>query len=182
MKYFFTLLVCSLALASCTEDPCETTACFNGGICIDGECECPFLYGGDDCQIEYSDTKTITFWTDQAMCDYYNNEWIPAEFGLAWEVRIYDQNPNTPYSELVKTFYPCANVQSTAPDCNDGFFDYQFQWTPEMGNEHTIRFSITASTLSNGVSLEDGGIGTYYNGQQNITIALEDNCTVARIY
>jgi hypothetical protein len=30
---------------------CEGIRCYNGGICLDGACECPFGWGGDSCTI-----------------------------------------------------------------------------------------------------------------------------------
>lgn len=51
MKLYFNTFVC-LAIAiicnSCT-DPCEYTECLNGGVCIEGDCECFNGYYGDDC-------------------------------------------------------------------------------------------------------------------------------------
>ena len=30
-------------------DPCENVTCLNGGLCENGECDCPEMYTGDDC-------------------------------------------------------------------------------------------------------------------------------------
>ncbi|MEM7654557.1 MAG: hypothetical protein AAF399_00400 [Bacteroidota bacterium] len=45
------LLITSCWLA-CQPDPCERRDCQNGGICIDGTCECPENFIGPDCTIE----------------------------------------------------------------------------------------------------------------------------------
>jgi uncharacterized protein (TIGR02145 family) len=36
------------ALSGCS-DPCENVVCVNGGICVDGNCECPEGWQGADC-------------------------------------------------------------------------------------------------------------------------------------
>lgn len=51
---FFILLVLTLGscafFTSCEEDePCENIICQNGGICVDGTCDCPYGYAGPDC-------------------------------------------------------------------------------------------------------------------------------------
>lgn len=53
MKRFFFAIVFALGLfAACNpEYVCENVRCFNGGICLDGTCECAFGWGGDTCTI-----------------------------------------------------------------------------------------------------------------------------------
>jgi hypothetical protein len=38
-------------VSSCQEEPCENVDCQNGGTCIDGICECPAGFLGDDCSL-----------------------------------------------------------------------------------------------------------------------------------
>ena len=53
MKRSFVVSLFLLALlAACYPDyPCEGIRCYNGGICLDGSCECPYGWGGDSCTI-----------------------------------------------------------------------------------------------------------------------------------
>ena len=37
-----------LAISGC--DKCKNTTCENGGTCVDGECQCPPSYSGDNCE------------------------------------------------------------------------------------------------------------------------------------
>lgn len=43
-----------IGLTSCKKDPCKTTTCLNGGVCDNGQCDCPPGYSGAEC--EYYDT------------------------------------------------------------------------------------------------------------------------------
>jgi hypothetical protein len=42
------LITFSFALQQCS-DPCKETVCYNNGTCIDGACDCPAGYSGEDC-------------------------------------------------------------------------------------------------------------------------------------
>lgn len=51
MRYFIFLLFLSLSLFSCVEDePCDTLACMNDGVCINGVCDCPEGFSGETCE------------------------------------------------------------------------------------------------------------------------------------
>jgi hypothetical protein len=39
-----------LLISSCKKDPCESTVCFNGGVCNEGFCDCPTGYSGPQCE------------------------------------------------------------------------------------------------------------------------------------
>lgn len=56
---FFTLLIC-VVLSSCKddEDRCDDLTCFNGGVCVDGICDCPLGFSGFNCE-EASPCDTI---------------------------------------------------------------------------------------------------------------------------
>jgi hypothetical protein len=46
----------SLALifyACSPEWPCDNVKCYNGGVCIDGTCQCPYGASGDSCTVIY---------------------------------------------------------------------------------------------------------------------------------
>jgi len=72
-----TLLITCMALAGC-KDPCEGIACFNGGICQEGDCLCPPQWTGSQCKEEVPPTEirvgkfTATWW------NYDQN-------GMAWD-------------------------------------------------------------------------------------------------
>lgn len=53
------LISCILLFSSC-EEACDFITCENGGECVDGECECPFTFSGENCQIKKYYIKTIT--------------------------------------------------------------------------------------------------------------------------
>lgn len=60
------ILVYSLILSTgCKKDPCEEVSCENGGICMDGECECPEGFQGNFCESfdlqQYFGTYNITY-------------------------------------------------------------------------------------------------------------------------
>lgn len=48
MKHI-TILLLLITICACKEDPCEETNCLNGGECIEGICECPEGFGGENC-------------------------------------------------------------------------------------------------------------------------------------
>lgn len=52
MKAFVYLLFPLMALLACRPDPCDRLNCRNGGICVDGECDCPEGFIGPECTIQ----------------------------------------------------------------------------------------------------------------------------------
>ncbi|UTW64500.1 hypothetical protein KFE98_10290 [bacterium SCSIO 12741] len=53
-KFLFVASLFSLAIISqsCKKDKCEEVSCSNGGVCVDGTCECPSGFSGENCQTE----------------------------------------------------------------------------------------------------------------------------------
>lgn len=45
------LLLAIVLLSGCKADPCENRTCINGGVCVDGTCDCPEGFIGPDCGI-----------------------------------------------------------------------------------------------------------------------------------
>ena len=53
-KLFQLMLVCGglAAMNACNnKDGCEDTVCQNGGVCVEGDCQCPDGYSGPNCEI-----------------------------------------------------------------------------------------------------------------------------------
>jgi hypothetical protein len=69
IRLFFAcfLLVCGLNWAGC-QDPCAKTLCENGGVCVEGSCECPEGYEGENCEIELRAVLIGTYMVEQS-CD-----------------------------------------------------------------------------------------------------------------
>ena len=49
--YLFMALTTFAFITSCSSDPCEDISCFNGGICVEGTCDCPDGWSGIDCAV-----------------------------------------------------------------------------------------------------------------------------------
>ena len=54
MKYIniVILFVGLFLVTSCNEDPCDAVVCYNGGVCINGNCDCPPGFTGSSCENE----------------------------------------------------------------------------------------------------------------------------------
>jgi hypothetical protein len=48
--YFTIILLSMLGCMSCNQDPCEGSMCANGGVCVDGTCDCPEQFTGPGCK------------------------------------------------------------------------------------------------------------------------------------
>lgn len=60
-KYSVATALAAMLFASCTSDPCEVTMCHNGGVCVDGLCDCPERFTGNDCSEQVTpDVMRIT--------------------------------------------------------------------------------------------------------------------------
>lgn len=55
----FVLTLFSASFSGC-KDPCKDAVCLNGGICDDGDCECPLGYTGDHCETEVDACTQVT--------------------------------------------------------------------------------------------------------------------------
>ena len=59
--YSISIALMSLLFVACSDDPCETQMCHNGGVCIDGLCDCPERFTGPDCSEQVTpDVMRIT--------------------------------------------------------------------------------------------------------------------------
>jgi len=52
-RFSLFFLICTAAI-SCTRDKCKDTSCLNDGICLEGECLCPFGYEGEHCETAWN--------------------------------------------------------------------------------------------------------------------------------
>ncbi|HRI28394.1 MAG TPA: hypothetical protein PK715_10100 [Chitinophagales bacterium] len=53
LKICFALLFAALLAVgqvACRKQACKDVVCLNGGSCVEGDCNCPPLYGGENCQ------------------------------------------------------------------------------------------------------------------------------------
>lgn len=73
-----TLLITCMALAGC-KDPCEGIACFNGGICQEGDCLCPPQWTGSQCKEEVPPVRMTANMITATWPNYDAN-------GIAWDL------------------------------------------------------------------------------------------------
>lgn len=59
MKKLLFLLLPMLTVMSCVDDPCDGILCYNDGYCVDGTCECPLGYTGEDCGFQVTPYKIV---------------------------------------------------------------------------------------------------------------------------
>ena len=57
MIYLAIIILSMFGLMSCQQDPCEGSSCINGGVCVDGTCDCPDNYTGTGCQLQVTPDK-----------------------------------------------------------------------------------------------------------------------------
>lgn len=61
----FLLLCLLIVFSACKKDPCDDITCENGGICVEGDCDCPEGFAGNFCESfdlqQYFGTYDITY-------------------------------------------------------------------------------------------------------------------------
>src|SRR5688572_4834801 len=61
LTYTITAALAAMLFASCAGDTCETQMCHNGGVCVDGLCDCPERFTGPNCNEQVTpDVMRIT--------------------------------------------------------------------------------------------------------------------------
>ncbi len=76
-RFIFTILL-ALAIAGCISDKCGSVNCLNEGVCVRGECTCPFAWEGEFCQSKWNDK--------------FNGQWVSLETAGADTLRNYPLN------------------------------------------------------------------------------------------
>jgi len=60
MKSLMILLLIAVSFLTCTKsDQCKDSSCKNGGVCLNGDCDCPDNYHGVDCSEQTTPTNII---------------------------------------------------------------------------------------------------------------------------
>jgi len=96
--HFLLILMVSLAAVGC-KDACDEVVCFNGGVCVDGDCICAEGWAGPDCSTLVCEPVEFNGHTYEvvaigAQCwfaenlrseKYRNGDWIPGNLSdLTW--------------------------------------------------------------------------------------------------
>jgi hypothetical protein len=122
MKKILLLILLSATFMACEKeesDPCEDIVCLNDGVCVDGTCDCPEGYWGNDCSIENTPSSiTITKVTVVNFPSTDGGEnWDPSFCGGSRAdifVIIVDANDNQYYgSEFYEDAVPGAKQEFT---------------------------------------------------------------------
>lgn len=74
----FSLLAFTFLIYSCgSDDACDGIECLNNGVCLDGTCDCPVGFTGDDCGVVCKDNILGTWAVTNiapAFCDLLSYE------------------------------------------------------------------------------------------------------------
>lgn len=132
MKYsLFTLLLVVFLAAGCdkdSSDPCEGVTCLNGGVCLDGSCDCPDGYTGTNCTTELVPTtifvESLTVTRFPAVDDS-GGQWDSAPFFENPDLKLVIQRNGTTFYESSQVFddatsglnyvFSNLNIQLTNP-------------------------------------------------------------------
>ena len=139
-------IICLLTLSACS-DPCDSALCLNNGTCVDGECECAFLYFGENCENEASTTSTAMFWTNDTL---YSEEsgWPAIKLFVDGELRSNQID--------IPSYYLSEDCGFVAGESYgvQGYLMYELTWSPEMSVPHVFDWQVTDE---DGIVIHDSG-------------------------
>jgi|GEM_PF-949379 len=130
-KVAFLIMTLGLVFASCQDDddPCEDLNCFNGGICVDGVCDCPPGYVGTNCQ-DFNPCDTIVCLND-----------APCVFGVC-------ACPPGYSGANCENFDACFDVTcENGGNCVDGSCDCPPNYTGENCENQTTPLTLTINAI-----------------------------------
>lgn len=96
MKNFVILSFLIFNLSSCS-DPCDNVVCNNGGVCIDGTCDCELGFEGADCSISSTPNSIRLDKIRVLQYPSYNSQ-----LNEPWDIDI---APDDLYADLIISIY-----------------------------------------------------------------------------
>ena len=120
-----------LILTSCDSDTCENSLCLNGGVCMEGSCDCPDKFTGPDCSEQKTPDK-IEIRSIQVTNFPGSNE------GTAWDI---NDGPDL-YFRLYEGETPLAQPMIPVDDADylqDHFFFVDQIFMKNVLNEHSLQ-------------------------------------------
>lgn len=138
-KYLFGVLLTITFLTACSDaDPCESVICRNGGVCVDGTCDCPNGFSGVNCettdepetlrlQTAFGSTSTLSVVTQGIFAIWWDPKFdhtadAPILFGMLEDIRedcltnLDMQDPPNPPSGFYCNVYIHHGAEDLLPD------------------------------------------------------------------
>lgn len=150
MRLFFSLFLIIVLFPACKLDVCEKVFCLNDGYCLDGFCECPPGFTGDECetetdftinglpdlvQVQLQDTVKISLHRFSLFPNpplvTYSVEGLPAGVGLWFSKTDTIEKTNAYFavaSSVTPGFYSCE-LKAASSTGKTKAYDFQFQVT-----------------------------------------------------
>lgn len=143
--FLFTIIIVSILSISCTGDPCEDVECQNGGICMDGDCDCPENFFGRACEFQL-DPCTI-----QQCADPGTDECIVSSSNDAF-CRCKEGYQGDRCEALWTDAYPATYNAQEECDGSVSTFPIEVESGPDfnqitLGNFHNQRTSVDPSKI-----------------------------------
>lgn len=143
------LIVVVLFITSCS-DPCEDIICLNGGICIDGTCDCPEGWTGIDCgtfDFDYVGRFSISTVTHSG-CNVISNNMVSSA------------NSDFEFCVVIDEVESCIGVTLVFEDGNQAMY---------------ISISVLRNLIDGVVDIEQTSFpGTYTTNNELVTFTFND--------